>query len=61
MKRLEKWMVKGASVLANGKEGTIVSMTTNKLNGIDYVYYIRIKLNGSSYASPYYPTDVEPK
>lgn len=59
MKRKELWMFKGAIVLANGKKGTITKMQENHLNGVDYVYYMYVKLEGATSSGCYHPADVE--
>mgnify|MGYP003623625359 CR=1 FL=1 len=59
MRKKEKWMFKGAIVLANGKIGTITKMQENELNGVEYVYYIYVKLNGGKSARPYHPNDIQ--
>ena len=52
-------MFKGAIVIALGKKGVITKMEENKLNGINYVYYIHVKIEGSKHANPYHPSDIQ--
>lgn len=59
MRKKEKWMFKGALVLALGKKGTITKMQENTLNGTDYVYQIHVRLEGEKHANPYHPSDLE--
>jgi hypothetical protein len=59
MRKKESWMFKGAIVLAGGKKGNISKMQENNLNGVDYVYYIYVKLEGEKTAKPYHPNDIE--
>ena len=58
MRKKESWMFKGAIVLACGKKGVIAKMQENELDGIDYVYYIFVKLEGEKHAKTYHPSDV---
>lgn len=58
MRKKEAWMFKGALVLALGKKGTITKMQENHLNGVDYVYYIDVKLEGAKHAGSYHPNDI---
>jgi hypothetical protein len=57
MRKKESWMKKGANVSALGEHGTIHKMQENTLNGIDYVYYIWVKINGKV-EGPYHPNDI---
>ncbi|MCF8460447.1 MAG: hypothetical protein K9G46_06965 [Flavobacteriales bacterium] len=59
MRKKEDWMKRGAKVLALGEPGTITKMQENSLDGVDYVYYIHVKLDNGNYASPYHPSDIE--
>jgi hypothetical protein len=59
MRKKEKWMFKGALVLALDKKGTITKMEENHLDGVDYVYYIYVKLEGAKFANPYHPSDIQ--
>lgn len=59
MKKKESWMFKGAIVLAYGQKGVITKMEENNLNGVDYVYYIYVKVEGMKHANPYHPNDVQ--
>ena len=59
MRKKEGWMFKGAIVLALGKKGIISKMQENELNGVDYVYYISVKLEGEKHAGTYHPNDVQ--
>lgn len=59
MRKKEDWMKRGAQVLANGKPGVITSMQENTLNGLDYVYYISVKITGEKWSNKYHPNDVE--
>lgn len=58
MRKKEKWMFKGALVLALGKKGTITKMEENTLNGVEYVYYIYVKLEGQKHSGTYHPADI---
>ena len=58
MKKKEAWMKVGAIVMAYGKQGTIIKLQENQIDGIDYVYYIDVKLSGQKHSSPYHPNDV---
>lgn len=52
----------GAPVLCDGKPGIIQNFQENKNlmgDGVDYVYYIIVKLIGSKHAGPYHPDDVQ--
>lgn len=59
MRKKEAWMKMGAIVRANGKLRTITKMQENELNGVDYVYYISVKLSGEKKAGTYHPNDIE--
>jgi hypothetical protein len=59
MRKKELWMKKCAIVRANGKLGVITKMQENEINGVDYVYYISVKLNGCKTANRYHPNDIE--
>lgn len=59
MRKKESWMFKGAIVLALGKKGVISKMQENNINGVDYVYYIFVKLEGEKHAETYHPNDVQ--
>lgn len=59
MRKKESWMFKGAIVLALGKKGVISKMQENNINGVDYVYYIFVKLEGEKQADTYHPNDVQ--
>lgn len=58
MRKKEPWMKKGAIVRANGELGHITAMQENTLNGIDYVYYIEVKLDGRRHSSTFHPDDI---
>lgn len=59
MRKKEKWMFPGALVLAIDKKGTITKMQENTFDGVDYVYYIYVKLEGKKHAGCYHPNDVK--
>ena len=59
MRKKELFMKKGAIVRANGKHGVITKMDENNINGVDYVYYIRVRLSGEKYSRTYHPNDIE--
>ena len=59
MRKKESWMFKGAIVLALGKKGVISKMEENNLNGVDYVYYIYVTLEGENRLGTYHPDDVQ--
>lgn len=61
MRKKEIWMKKGAIVRALGKLGTIVKMEENSINGVDYVYYITVKLSGETRKRKYHPNDITPR
>lgn len=61
MRKKEEWMKIGAAVLANGIPGRISAMQVNENlrgDGIDYVYYIEVKLEGKKFSAPYHPNDI---
>jgi hypothetical protein len=58
MRKKEDWMFKGNVVMALGKRGVITSMQENELNGVDYVYYINVKLDGEKRDGRYHPDDI---
>lgn len=58
MKRKQPWMYIGAPVLAAGRPGTITKMQENNLYGIDYVYYIEVRLDGAKHSGNYHPNDI---
>lgn len=58
MRKKEAWMFKGALVLAIGKKGIITKMELNQIDGVWYVYYIHVKLEGGKWAAPYHPSDI---
>lgn len=58
MRKKEKWMFKGALVLADGQKGTITKMQENHIKGVDYVYNIDVKLEGAKHAGTYHPGDI---
>lgn len=49
----------GARVMALGKGGVITEMQENTLDGVEYVYYISVKLDGLNHEGIYHPSDVE--
>lgn len=59
MRKKESWMKKGAIVRALGKLATIVKMEENKINGVDYVYYISIRFSGEKKTVLVHPNDIE--
>lgn len=62
MRKKEAWMKKGAIVLANGLPGIITKMQVNENlrgDGIDYVYYIEVKLDGKKFSGSYHPNDIQ--
>lgn len=62
MRKKEAWMKIGAPVLADGVPGRITKMQVNENlrgDGIDYVYYIEVKLDGKKHAGPYHPNDIK--
>lgn len=59
MKKKQPWMFRGAIVLASGKLGTITHMQENSIDGVDYVYYIDVRLNGAKGSGTYHPGDIE--
>ncbi len=58
MRKKEKWMFKGAIVLANGQKAIIKKMEENHLNGVDYVYYIDCLLEGDKRSLRYHSGDI---
>lgn len=52
-------MFRGAIVLAGGCKAVITKMQENKINGVDYVYYINCKIEGHKKAGVYHPNDVK--
>ncbi|MCK5609359.1 hypothetical protein KAR91_46225 [Candidatus Pacearchaeota archaeon] len=59
MRKKESWMFKGALILALGQKGTIISMEENLLRGINYVYYITVRLEGEKKSGKYHPSDID--
>lgn len=62
MRKKENWMKIGNPVIAHHKPGIITRLQENKnLNGdgIDYVYYIFVKLIGQRHDGNYHPADVK--
>lgn len=59
MRKKENWMFKGAIILALGKKGVITAMQETNLSGIDYVYYIDVKVEGKKHSDRYHPSDIE--
>lgn len=59
MRKKEKWMFKGAIVLACGKKAVITKLEENKIDGTDYVYYIFAKVEGEKRAGTYHPSDIQ--
>lgn len=59
MRKKESWMKKGAIVLALGKKGVITKMQENTLSGIDYVYYISVRMEEAKNPGIYHPNDIE--
>jgi hypothetical protein len=57
MKKRESWMRKGVCVLANNKFGRIVSFESNVIDGVEYVYYITVHVNGYG-DGRYHPNDI---
>lgn len=57
MRKKETWMKKGAIVLANSKPAVISKMQENQIDGVDYVYYIWVKIDGKV-NGPYHPSDI---
>jgi hypothetical protein len=55
MRKKEKWMFKGALVLASGKKGTITRMQETKVGGVDCVFYISVRLDGEKKLGTYHP------
>lgn len=51
-------MFNGALVLALGEKGTIMKLEESILNGVPYVYYIHVKLEGQKHDNPYHPNDI---
>ena len=58
MRKKESLMFIGSLVLALGKKGTIAKMQENEINGVDYVYYIDVKLEGEKRALRFHPSDI---
>lgn len=58
MRKKEEWMFTGSRVIAIGKEGVITKMEQNRLNDVDYVYYINVRLKGEKWAGRYHPNDI---
>nr|WP_213488774.1 hypothetical protein [Mucilaginibacter sp. Bleaf8] len=49
----------GAEVLALGKPGKITFFQVSSVSGMEYVYYIHVKLDGEKKSEVYHPSDVE--
>lgn len=58
MRKKEKWMFKGALILALGVKGTITKIEENNIDGTDYVYNFFVKLEGENHANKYHHSDV---
>lgn len=58
MRKKEDWMKKGGRVLAIDRPGTITKMQENTINGVHYVYYIEVKLDGQKHSGNYHPNDI---
>ena len=52
-------MIKGRSVIAHGKPGIITKMQEGHIDGVDYVYYIYVRLIYQKHSNPYHPGDVQ--
>lgn len=59
MRKKHKWMFNGAIVLADGKKAVITKMEENRLDGVDYVYYIQAKPEGAKQSFRYHPNDIQ--
>ena len=59
MRKKEPWMRVGTIVSAFTKQGTILSMEENIIDGIQYVYYITVRTNKGIFR--YHPDEVEPR
>lgn len=58
---LAVWMEKGAMVRVYDKIGTITKIDkTALIDGIRYVKFIYIKLEGGRFENPYFPETVKP-
>jgi len=57
MKKRESWMKAGANVIANNMFGRIISLESNMIDGIEYVYYITVHVNGYG-DGRYHPNDI---
>ena len=58
MRKKESWMFKGAIILALGEKGVISKMEENNIDGINYVYYIHVRLEHKRQSAPYHPADI---
>lgn len=58
MRKKELWMMRGAFILADGKPGRIKAMQENNLDGVDYVYYIDVVLEGERHSGRYHPDNI---
>lgn len=58
MRYREDWMKEGAIVSANGTSAVISKMQTNNINGVEYVYYMWVKIDGKE-EGPYHPDDIQ--
>lgn len=47
------------NLLALDKPGLISGMQENKIDGIEYVYNIEVKLIGAKFSNPYHPKDIK--
>lgn len=60
MRKKEAWMKQRARVTACGDKGTLTRIEgENTINGVDYVYYLRVKLDGAKMSQIYHPADVQ--
>jgi hypothetical protein len=61
MVELADWMEKGTRVTAIDKPGQITKIEKSGLiNGVRFVKYIYVKLDGGTLANPYYPEFIKP-
>lgn len=60
MRRREAWMKVGARVTACGDPGKITKILGScTINGTEYVYNMRVKLDEAKNAGVYHPADIQ--
>lgn len=58
MRKKLPWMKIGAAVMAGEQQGVITGMEENTIDGVDYVYYISVRIGKQRRSGTYHPGDV---